>query len=180
MRTIRTTDPTSTETSCRLARAAFAGFTGGYLMALAGYWLEAVLGVSDLDFAHAGLRYVSGGKEGWWVVGIIFHFIDSTLLGIFYAAVVYRRLRWLEDRYGLLWGNLAAGVGFGLAVWLVLAMLIAMPFLGAGVFGWNTGSARPAVASLSVHLVFGSLVGLIYGHRTCTGAVPARPDRWPA
>lgn len=54
----------SVGTEWHLTRAAFGGITGGYLMALAGYWLESVLGISELDFAHAGLRYVSGGKQG--------------------------------------------------------------------------------------------------------------------
>lgn len=90
----------STGAGCHLRRAAFAGFVGGYVMALAGYWLEAVLGVSDLDLAHSSLRYVSGGKQGWWVVGIIFHLIDSILLGLLYAAVFYRRADVLEKRWG--------------------------------------------------------------------------------
>jgi hypothetical protein len=148
-----------------LLRAAFAGFTGGYLMALAGYWLEAVLGIAQIDIAHAGLRYVSGGKQGWWVVGILFHLIDSVLLGIFYAAIVYPRLSWLVRWFGRFWGGIAAGVAFASGVWLLLAMLIAMPFMGAGIFGRRTGSIRPALATLAVHLVFGSLLGFIYAYR---------------
>src|SRR5579885_62466 len=144
-------------------RASFAGFVGGYLMALAGYWLEAVLGVSELDFAHAGLRYVSGGKSGWWVLGIIFHFIDSALLGILYAAIAYPRLCRLTRPLGRFWGNVASGVAFGSVVWLVLSMLIAMPFMGAGIFGRRTNSPRPAIASLFLHVIYGSLLGFIYG-----------------
>ena len=159
---IRTTE------DCRLGRAAFAGFAAGYVMALAGYWIEAVLGVSDLDLAHAGLRYVSGERQGWWIVGILFHLIDSVLFGLLYAAVVHRRLRGLERHLGPFWGSLAAGMAFATGIWLFLAMLIAMPFMGAGVFAKNTGSARPAVASLGLHLIFGSLLGFIYGNRDCS------------
>lgn len=153
--------------ACDLPRAAFAGFTAGYAMALAGYWIEAVLGISELDFAHAGLRYVSGGKSGWWIIGIVFHLIDSVLLGLLFATKVYPRLRWLNGAVGRFWGSLASGVAFALAVWLVLAMLIAMPFMGAGVFGWRTGSRRPALASLALHALFGSLLGVIYGEPPC-------------
>lgn len=149
-----------------LPRAAFAGFTAGYVMALAGFWIEAVLGVSELDFAHAGLRYVSGGKSGWWIVGLVFHSIDSVLLGLFYAALVYPRLRSLTAPFGRFWGNVVSGVIFALGVWVFLAMLVAMPFMGAGAFGRKTGSARPAVASFSLHVIFGSLLGFIYGNRT--------------
>jgi hypothetical protein len=150
-------------TGFSLPRASFAGFVGGYLMALAGYWIEAVLGVSELDFAHAGLRYVSGGRSGWWVLGIIFHFIDSALLGVLYAAVAYPRLCRLTRPLGRFWGNIASGVAFASAVWLVLSMLIAMPFMGAGIFARRTSSPRPAIASLFLHVVFGSLLGFIYG-----------------
>jgi hypothetical protein len=116
-------------------RAGLAGFVSGYLMLLAGYWFEAILGVSELDFARAGVRYASGGRQGWWFIGILFHFIDSVLLGILFAAVV----------------------------WLILAMLIAMPFMGSGPFAWKTGSPRPALASLGLHVLFGSVLGAIYG-----------------
>lgn len=59
-----------------------------------------------------------------------------------------------------------SGVIFALGVWVFLAMLVAMPFMGAGVFGRKTGSARPALANFSLHVIFGSLLGFIYGNRT--------------
>jgi hypothetical protein len=139
-------------------------------MALAGYWLEAVLGVSDLDFAHTSLRYVSGGKGGWWIVGTVYHLVDSVLLGILYAAIIYRRLAFLEKRLGRVWGSVAAGCAFATAVWLILGMLIAMPFMGAGVFGRNTRSVRPALASFGLHLIFGALLGPIYSGPFCRGS----------
>jgi hypothetical protein len=146
----------------QLGRAAVAGFVGGYIMLLAGYWMEAVFGFSDLNLAHAGLRYVSGGRQGWWLVGIIFHFVDSVLLGLLFATVVYRRWKRLAQPLGPFWGSVALGIGFGLAVWLFIAMLIAMPFLGSGPFGYKTGSPRPALASLVLHVIFGALLGGIY------------------
>jgi len=148
---------------CRPFRAGFAGFASGYVMALAGYWLEAVVGISELDFAHAGLRYVSGGKQGWWIVGIVFHLIDSVLLGMLYATVAYPRLKSALKPLGNVGSNVASGVVFGTGVWLTLAMLIAMPFMGAGIFARRTGSIRPALASLSLHVIFGVLIGFIYG-----------------
>lgn len=153
---------------CHLERAAFAGFVAGYLMALAGYWIEAVLGISEIDVAHAGLRYVSGGRSGWWIVGIIFHLIDSVLLGLLFGAVVYPR--WserLRPRFGPFRSHLAAALAYAGVVWLVLDMLIAMPFMGAGPFGRRTGSVRPALASLALHGVFGTVLGAIHGLRHC-------------
>jgi hypothetical protein len=149
----------------QLGRATFAGFVAGYVMLLSGFWMEAVFGVSDLNVAHAGLRYVSGGRQGWWLVGIIFHFIDSALLGLLFATLFYRRLAKTTSSLGLFWGSVALGIGFGIAVWLFLAMLIAMPFMGSGPFGYKTRSPRPALASLAVHLIFGTFLGGIYGYR---------------
>jgi hypothetical protein len=150
--------------SLSFGRASLAGFVGGYVMLLAGYWVQAVLGVSELDFAIAGLRYVSGGRQGGWFVGIIFHFIDSILLGLLFAALVYRRSRYLRRSYGPFWGSVVAGIAFAIGVWLILAMLIALPFMGAGPFGWKNGSPRPALASLGMHVIFGSLLGAITGY----------------
>ncbi|HEX5417322.1 MAG TPA: hypothetical protein VFZ25_16780 [Chloroflexota bacterium] len=160
--------PARATTNCHLGRAAFAGFVGGYLMALAGYWLQAVFGVSELNFAHNSLRYVSGGKQGWWIVGVVFHLIDSVLLGILYATVVYQRLHFLGNRLGRFPGGVAAGSVFATGVWLIMGMLIAMPFGGAGIFGRKTGSALPAVASYALHLIFGSFLGAIYESRVCS------------
>lgn len=153
---------------CDLRRAAFAGFVAGYVMALAGYWIEAVLGVSEIDVAHAGLRYVSGGRSGWWIIGIIFHLIDSVLLGLLFGAIVYPRLaRPFARRFGPFGSHVAAALAFAGAVWLILDMLIAMPFMGAGIFGRRTGSPRPALASLALHGIFGMLLGAIHGVRPC-------------
>lgn len=148
-------------TASTLARGGFAGFVGGYFMMLAGYWLEAVFGLSELDFAHSSLRFVAGGKQGWWVMGTIFHLIDSVLLGLLYLVVVRPRLAFYSRFFGPFFGNAARGITFALGVWTGMAMLVAMPFMGAGVFGRKTGSPRPALASLALHLLFGTLVGLI-------------------
>jgi hypothetical protein len=160
----------SRETSpmrCDLPRAAFAGFTAGYVMALAGYWIEAVLGIGEINFAYAGLRYVAGNRAGWWIVGIVFHLIDSTLLGLLYAGIVQPALAPWTARLGRLRGGVVGGVAFAASVWLILAMLVAMPFMGAGVFGRRTGSVRPALAALILHLLYGIFLGFVY----------ARPER---
>ena len=157
----------TTADECRLGRAALAGFAGGYIMLIGGYWMEDVFGLSNLDFAYVGLRYASGGKPGWWVIGIVFHFIDSILLGLLFAAVVVRRMNRLTKSYGPFWGSVAAGLAFGAVIWLVLAMLIAGPFTGSGPFYWRSGSASPALSSLAIHGVFGVVLGAIYGYREC-------------
>jgi hypothetical protein len=142
--------------------AALAGFAAGYVMALGAYWLEAVFGMMRLDFGHTGMMYVGGEKPGWWVVGMSFHFVDSVLLGAAYAAFFWPMLA----GFGLPSRSVAAGViggvAYGVIVWVILAMLIAMPMMGAGVFGHRTKSARTALLSLGLHFVYGALLGLIY------------------
>lgn len=137
--------------------AAFAGFTGGYVMALAAYWLEGVFGIPRLDFGHTGIKYIGGEKPGWWAVGILFHLVDSVLLGLLYAVTVYPRIA-----HGSIPVGIVAGAAYGVALWLVLAMLILMPLMGSGPFGLRTGSLKPAAASLVLHLLFGAILGGIY------------------
>jgi|SRR3990172_7788775 len=142
--------------------AILAGFTAGYVMALGSYWLEAVVGMVGLDFGLTGMKYVGGEKPGWWAVGILFHLIDSALLGLAYAAFVWPFLPLLGIPTGIVWGDVLGGILFGVVVWFGMAMLIAMPMMGAGVFGYLTGSPRIAVLSLGLHVAFGTLLGLIY------------------
>lgn len=138
--------------------AALAGFAAGYVMALGAYWLEGIFGIPRMDFGHTGMKYVGGEKPGFWAVGILFHLVDSVLLALLYAVAVYPKL---AERGSIVAGAIW-GTGYGVLLWLVLAMLIVMPLMGSGPFGARTGSARPAVASLVLHLVYGALLGGIY------------------
>ncbi|MGD2082516.1 MAG: hypothetical protein PVF91_06095 [Chromatiales bacterium] len=75
----------------------------------------------------------------------------------------------------LLWGGLFAltadriplqgywikGVAFGVGAW-VLMMVVFMPIAGGGLLGLALGPAAP-VAALTLHLVFGALLGAVYG-----------------
>jgi hypothetical protein len=138
--------------------AAFAGFAAGYVMALGAYWLEGLFGIPRLDFGHTGMKYVGGEKPGFWVVGILFHLIDSVLLALLYAAAIYPRL----SERGSIAAGVLAGIGYGVALWLVLAMLIVMPLMGSGPFGYRTRSWKPAAASLLLHLIYGMILGGVY------------------
>jgi len=137
--------------------AALAGFAAGYVMALGAYWLEGVFGLPRLDFGHTGIKYVGGEKPGWWIVGILFHLVDSVLIGLLYAVTVYPHVA-----HGVVPAGVVAGMAYGVVLWLVLAMLLVLPLMGSGAFGRRTGSWKPAVAFLVLHLVYGAILGGAY------------------
>ena len=137
--------------------AALAGFAAGYVMALGGYWLEGVFGIPRLDFGLTGFKYVGGEKPGAWLVGIVFHLVDSVLLAFLYAAAIYPRIA-----HGVIAAGLVAGLAFGVVLWVVLAMLVVMPLMGSGAFARRTGSWKPAAASLLLHLAYGAILGAVY------------------
>ncbi|HEX5416345.1 MAG TPA: hypothetical protein VFZ25_11810 [Chloroflexota bacterium] len=142
--------------------AALAGFAAGYVMALGAFWLEAVFGFVRLDFGMTGMRYVGGEKPGFWIIGILFHLIDAILVGLAYAAFARPALGQAGIPFGTLGGDVLGGMLYAVIVWAVLAMLIAMPMMGEGVFGYQTKSAHLALLSLGLHLLFGALLGVIY------------------
>lgn len=142
--------------------AALAGFAAGYVMALAAFWLEAVFGFVRLDFGMTGMRYVGGEKPGFWIIGILFHLIDSVLIGMAYAAFAWPVLPRLGIPVGTIGGDILGGMLYAIIVWFFFAMLIAMPMMGGGIFGYQTKSSRLALLSLGLHLLYGALLGIIY------------------
>lgn len=137
--------------------ASLSGFAAGYVMALGAYWLEGIVGIPRLDFGHTGMKYLGGEKAGFWFVGILFHQVDSILLALLYAVVVYPHIAQANAIAGGI-----AGAIYGIVLWVLLAMLVVMPLMGSGVFGLRTGSIRPAVASLALHLAYGVILGATY------------------
>lgn len=58
-------------------------------------------------------------------------------------------------------GKLIKGILFGLGVWLLM-MLTIEPLAGHGFFGLQT-SPVIAVMSMMLHIVFGAILGIVYG-----------------
>ena len=92
---------------------------------------------------------------GMTAVGWAAHLMIGIVLAVVYATTFVHRLK----GPGVLRGAL-----FSVAPWLV-AQLAGMPMMGAGVF---SGSAVVALASLMGHLVFGAILGAIYGQADST------------
>ena len=95
----------------------------------------------------AMLGSVMGGSLflGWMA-----HFVIGTMLAIIYAAL------WVTRLPG---PGFVRGALYGLVPWIV-AQLVVMPMMGAGVF---SGSFGAAFGSLMGHLVYGAVLGGIYG-----------------
>jgi uncharacterized membrane protein YagU involved in acid resistance len=88
------------------------------------------------------------------VVGWLAHFMIGTVLALIYVYAFIGKLPgtpWLK------------GALYGLAPWL-LAQVMVNPMMGAGVFAVNTPAPMMMViGSLIGHIVYGSVVGLVYG-----------------
>lgn len=62
------------------------------------------------------------------------------------------------------------GMLFSVVPWLIM-MIVMMPMAGAGFFGLDLGMAAP-VMTLMLHLVFGAVLGAVYGVGA-SGVTPA-------
>lgn len=88
------------------------------------------------------------------IVGWIMHFIIGSIMwGIAFA---------LTSRLfpGPFW---VKGMLFAVVPWLIM-MVAMMPLAGAGFFGMQLGMAAPLM-TLMLHLVFGAVLGAVYGAR---------------
>ena len=94
----------------------------------------------------ASARLGGGALLGW-----IIHFLVGMLLALLYAAVFYRRLPGGPLARGLIYGGLV----------FVMAQVLFMPLVGGGLF--SRGDGQLLAGSLLGHLVYGGLVGWIYG-----------------
>ena len=93
------------------------------------------------------IAFLPIGPAAGWALHVAF----GVLLAIIYAAVFAGRLPGRPAARGALYGVLV----------FVLAQLTFMPLVGAGVF--SRGDVPMILGSLLGHLVYGGLVGIIYG-----------------
>lgn len=87
-------------------------------------------------------------------VAWMLHFGIGAMWGVLYAL-----------GYRLIPGGsaVAKGLLFGAGAWLLM-MVMVMPMAGAGLFGMKMGLMAPMM-TLVVHLIFGAVLGLVYGNR---------------
>lgn len=94
------------------------------------------------------------------LIGWLAHFMVGTVLALIYAYSFIQKLPGAPWLKGALYGHFP---------WL-LAQIMVNPMMGAGVFAMNTPAPMMMVmGSLLGHIVYGAVVGLVYG----TGSAPA-------
>jgi uncharacterized membrane protein YagU involved in acid resistance len=126
-------------------KAVVAGLVGTVVMTAIGLWVAPMMGIPRMNPAEM----LAGAMGGNALLGWVGHFMIGSILAVIYAAVAP----------ALPGPPAVRGAIYGLAPWLV-AMLMVMPMMGMPAFG---GAAAMAMGSLIGHLVYGAVVGAIYG-----------------
>jgi len=135
--------------SVNFGRAALGGFVGTLVMTAMMYMVAPIMGL-HMDIA-AMLGSMLGGS---WAAGMALHFVNGTL--IFPAAYAYALAGWLPG------SPVIKGTIWGVALWLI-AQIVVMPMMGAGLFSSAMGGMMAAMGSLVGHLLYGSFLGAIAG-----------------
>lgn len=128
-------------------RAVVGGLVGTLVMTVL-VLAAPMMGLPPMNIG-AMLGSVMGGSL---VLGWMGHFIIGTVLALGYGALFANRLPG---------PGFVRGAVYGLLPWL-MAQLVVMPMMGAGLF---SGSFLAAAGSLMGHLVYGAILGAIYSAR---------------
>jgi uncharacterized membrane protein YagU involved in acid resistance len=126
-------------------RAIVAGLAGTAAMTMMGVFVAPMMGMPRMNPAEL----LAGQMGGNAMLGWAGHLMIGSVLAILYAAVAGR----------LPGPTFARGMLFALAPWL-MAQVVMMPMMGMGFF---SGSMVMAGGSLLGHLLYGAVVGGIYG-----------------
>ena len=132
-----------------LGKAILGGAVGTALMTGMMYMVAPMMGL-HMDIA-AMLGSMMGGH---WAAGMAAHLMLGTLIfPALYALGLFAKLPGAP---------VLRGATFGVGLWL-MAQLIVMPMMGAGVLSSNAGGMMAAAGSLMGHLLYGGALGAIAG-----------------
>jgi uncharacterized membrane protein YagU involved in acid resistance len=129
----------------RWKQAVIAGLIATIVMTAVGIFAAPAMGLRAMNPAEM-LALQMGGVL---VLGWIAHFMIGSILALIYAAVASR----------IPGPPAARGALYGIAPFL-LAQIVVMPMMGMPLF---SGSAAMATGSLVGHIVYGAVLGAIYG-----------------
>ena len=131
-------------------RAILGGFAGTLALTLLMYKGAPMMGLPAMDSAA-----MLGQMLGGWAPGMMMHFMNGILIfPLIYTYGLFSRFPGAPVVKGILWG---------ISLW-VMAQVIVMPMMGAGIFGLKMGGMMSAMASLAGHVIYGALLGSIGGH----------------
>jgi uncharacterized membrane protein YagU involved in acid resistance len=126
-------------------KAVLGGIVATAVMTAVGVWVAPLMGMPPMNPAEM----LAANMGGILALGWLAHFMIGTVLALIYA--------WLAPR--LPGQPVVRGMLYSLAPFLV-AQIVVMPMMGMPVF---SGSAMMAMGSLIGHLVYGAVLGGIYG-----------------
>ncbi|MDX2262459.1 MAG: DUF6789 family protein [Gemmatimonadales bacterium] len=130
----------------RWSRAVVAGAVGTAVMTAVGLWVAPMMGIPRMNPAEM----LAGQMGGNVLLGWMAHAMIGVVLAVGYAVVAER----------LPGAGAVRGALFAIAPWL-MAMLVMMPMMGMPIFG---GAVAAGMGSLIGHLVYGAVLGTIYGN----------------
>ena len=130
------------------------GFIAGFIASLAVSWLL------DPVVALTTLVWNSPSAAGW----PLHFFVGTVVWGVGFALLH-------NYMFGPAW---LRGITFALGAWL-LVMLLALPLACAGLFGIRLGLSVP-VLSLATHVIYGAVLGGVYGALLRRDESPPEPD----
>ncbi|MBI4539194.1 MAG: hypothetical protein HY704_06780 [Gemmatimonadetes bacterium] len=139
----------------QIGRAIAAGIIGTAVMSIVGLWIAPLMGMPAMNPA----AMLAGAMGGSLALGWTAHLMIGTILALIYAAVAP----------ALPGAPAVRGALYGVAPFL-LAQIVVMPMMGMPLF---SGSAVLAMGSLIGHLVYGGIVGTVYGRVTARAGLPA-------
>ena len=126
-------------------RAALAGTIGAAVMTVVGLYAAPMMGIPAMNPVDRLADQMGGnavlGWMGHFMIGVIFAEVYAVVAGFLPGPVVVR------------------GALFALAPWL-LAQVVVMPMMGMGLF---SGDMTMAMGSLIGHIMYGGVVGAVYG-----------------
>ncbi|WP_321884069.1 DUF6789 family protein [Burkholderia cepacia] len=131
-----------------IGRGTFAGFVATVVLSILMVMKHSMGVMPELDPIGmiSYMLHMSTPLIGW-----VMHFMIGIVWGVAFALTsrVFPGAFWLK------------GMLFAVVPWLIM-MFVMMPMAGAGPFGLDMGMAVP-VMTLMLHLVFGAVLGAVYG-----------------
>lgn len=133
------------ESRSKISRALFAGLAGTTAMT-ALMLVAPLMGMPPMNIG----KMLGSMLGGITALGWVAHYMIGAVLALGFASVLSERLPGPMALRGML---------FSLGPWL-MAQLVVMPMMGKGLF---SGSMALAGGSLMGHLIYGAVLGLVYG-----------------